>query len=125
MVQVQGRPTHDIEHETNEAMVSRKRQENLVDEDDVLEVVDDTFAVEKIHGSTQEVPVECLGEAQLAGTARNVGNGNDLLEGDDLNSSDNHDDVDVTGKHGSEEEGNHDNAPYCSCDERLLLLLVL
>jgi hypothetical protein len=54
---------HDIKHETDEAVVGSKGQENLVDQDDVLEVVDDTLAVEEVHGGAQEVPVERLCEA--------------------------------------------------------------
>ena len=54
---------HDIEHETDEAMVGSKWQEDLIDQDDVLEVVDDALAVEKVHGGTEEIPVESLGEA--------------------------------------------------------------
>jgi len=54
---------HDIEHETDEAMVGSKWQEDLIDQDDVLEVVDDALAVEEVHGGTEEIPVESLGEA--------------------------------------------------------------
>jgi hypothetical protein len=54
---------HDVEHETDEAVVGSKGQENLVDQDNVLEVVDDTLAVEEVHGGAKEIPVERLGEA--------------------------------------------------------------
>ena len=54
---------HDIEHETDEAVVGSKGQENLVDQDDVLEVVDYTLAVEEVHCGTEEIPVESLCKA--------------------------------------------------------------
>ena len=63
---------HDIEHETDETMVGSKGQEDLVDQDNMLEVVDDALAVEEVHGRTQEIPVECLCEAQLTGSAWDV-----------------------------------------------------
>lgn len=61
-------------------MVGSEREQDAVDEQNVLEVVDDTLAVEKVHGRAQEVPVQRLGEAQAAGFAGHVCNGNDLLE---------------------------------------------
>ena len=47
----------DIEHETDEAMVGSKRQEDSIDQNNMLEVVNDALAVEKIHGGSKEVPV--------------------------------------------------------------------
>ena len=49
--------THDVEHEADEAVVSGEREEDFVDQDDALEVVDDAFAVEEVHGGCEEVPV--------------------------------------------------------------------
>lgn len=51
----------DVEDEADEAVVGGERQEDAVDEDDVLEVVDDGLAVEEVHGSDEPVPVEALG----------------------------------------------------------------
>lgn len=90
----------------------------------MLEVVDDTLAVEEIHGRSKEIPVESLCETQLTSSAGNVGDGNDLLEGDDLDGSDDDDDVDVTGEHCDEEEDDHDESPDSSGDEGLLLLFI-
>lgn len=52
------RHTDNIKHETNETMMGRKRQQNPVNEDDVLEVVDDALSVKKVHGRSQEVPIQ-------------------------------------------------------------------
>lgn len=55
--------THDVKHEADEAMMGCKGEEHPVDEDDVLEIVDDTLSIEKVHCRAQEIPVERLGEA--------------------------------------------------------------
>jgi len=79
-------------------VVGGEGEEDAIDEQYALEVVDDAFAVKKVHGSTKEVPVERLGEAQAAGPAGHVGDGDDLFEGDDLDGGDDDNNVDVTGK---------------------------
>jgi hypothetical protein len=91
----------------------------------VLEVVDDAFTVEKVHGGAEEVPVERLGEAQTAGLAGHICNGNDLLEGYDLHRGDDDDDVDVAGAENPEEAEDHDERPYGAGYEVCLFLLVL
>lgn len=106
-------------------MVSRKRKQDLVDEDNVLEVVNDAFSVEEIHGGSQEVPIQALRKSQASGAARDIGNGDNLLEGNDLNSSYDDNDVDVAGEHGPEEASNHDQRPDCAGNEGLLLLLIV
>ena len=106
-------------------MVGREGQQNAVDKEDVLEIVDDALAVEKIHGGPQEVPVERLGEAQTPRLARHSVYGNDLLEGDDLDSGDYDYDVDVAGEQGPEEAAQHDKGPYGPRVEVLELLLVV
>lgn len=103
-------------------MVRRKRQENLVDKHNVLEVVDHALAVEEVHGRSEEVPIECLCEAQAARSRRHVGNRNDLLVANDLHGGHDDEHVDVAREHGAEEEGDHDDGPDGACDERLLLL---
>lgn len=55
--------THDIEHEGDEAVVGSEGQQDAIDQDDVLEVVDDTLAVEEVHGAAEEIPVERLCKA--------------------------------------------------------------
>jgi hypothetical protein len=117
--------TKDVEDKADEAVVSRQWQQNLVNEDNVLEVVDDALAVEKIHGGAEPVPVKALGGAQVSGAAGDVGNSNDLLEGDDLNGGDNEDDVDVTHEKSGEEQGDHDEGPEGTRVEVGLFLLVL
>lgn len=91
----------------------------------MLEVIDDALAVEKVHCRPQPIPIECLCEAQLASAAGYVGDCNDFLEGYDLYSGDDHDDVDVPSEHGAEEDAYHDKCPYRPRDERLLFLLVI
>lgn len=117
--------TKDVEDEADEAVVSRQWQQNLVNENNVLEVVDDALAVEKVHGGAEPVPVKALGGAQVAGAAGDVGNSNDLLEGDDLDGGDNEDNVDVTHEKSGEEQGDHDEGPESTRVEVGLFLLVL
>lgn len=118
-------PTHHIEHKADESMVRSEWQQYAVNQHYVLEVVDDTFPIEKVHGGTQKVPVQSLGKSQRPGSARDVGNGNDLFEGNDLDGGDNDDYVDVSSEHGAEEDSNHGKRPYGTGDEGLLLLLIL
>lgn len=106
-------------------MVSRKWQQHTIDQHDMLEVVNDAFSVEKVHGGAQEIPVQSLGKAQGAGSAGNVGNGDDFLERDDLDRRDNEDDVDVASEHGSKEDANHGKCPDGARDEGLFLLFIL
>jgi hypothetical protein len=106
-------------------MVGSKREQDAVDEQNMLEVVDDALAVEEVHGSAEEVPVERLGEAQTARLAGHVGDGNDLLERYDLYGGDDDDDVEVAGAEDPEEAHDHDEGPYGARYEVGLLLLVL
>jgi len=117
--------TKDVQHEGDEPVVGRKGQQDAVDEEDVLEVVDDALAVEKVHGGPQEIPVERLGEAQTPRLAGHSMYGNDLLEGDDLDGGDYDYDVDVAGEQGPEEAAQHDKGPYGPGVEVLELLLVV
>jgi hypothetical protein len=106
-------------------VVGRQGEQQAVDHQDVLEVVYHTLAVQEVHGSAQEVPVQRLGEAQTARLARNIRNRNDLLERYDLHHGDDDDDEEVAGAEGPEEARDHDEGPYCARDEVGLLLLVL
>lgn len=106
-------------------MVGRQGEQDSVNEQDVLEVVDDALAVQEVHGSAEEVPVQRLRKAQAAGLAGDVGYRNDLLEADDLDGGDDDDDVQVAGAEGEEEASNHDQRPCCAHDEVGLLFLVL
>lgn len=116
--------THDVERKANEPVVCRQRQKHLVDQQNMLEIVDDAFSVEKIHGRREKVPVQRLGEAEILLLTGNIGDGNDFLERDDLNRSHNDNNVDVSGEHGDEKERDHDESPYCPRNEGLFLLLV-
>lgn len=117
--------TKDIENEADEAVVSRQRQQHLVDEDNVLEVVNDSLAVEEVHCRRKPVPVETLSGAQRAGATGDVGDGDDLLEGNDLDGRDDADDVDVAHEESRKEHGEHDKGPEGACHEIGLLLFVL
>lgn len=106
-------------------MVGGQGQEDLVNQHDMLEVVDDAFAIEEVTSGGQPVPVQALGPAQVSRPAGNVGNGNDLLEGDDLDGRNDEDDVDMAEEQGGKEAPYHYERPDHPCDEGLLLFLVL
>ncbi len=57
------RHTDDVKHKGNESVVGSQREQQAINHEDVLEVVDDALAVEKVHGRAQEIPVQRLGEA--------------------------------------------------------------
>lgn len=57
---VRARRTDSVEHERDESMIPRKRQEIGVDKDNVFKVVDDRFAVEKVVCDNEKVPVRQL-----------------------------------------------------------------
>lgn len=116
--------THDVESKADEAVMSRQRQQNLIHEQNVLEVVDDALSVKEVHSRCKKVPVQGLGEAKVLLLAGDVGDGNNFLERDDLNGSHNADDVDVAREHGDEKAGNHHEGPYRPGNEGLFLLLV-
>ena len=50
--------TYNVQHEAYEAVVYRKWKQNLVYQHDVLEIVYDALSVKKVHGGSQEIPVE-------------------------------------------------------------------
>lgn len=116
---------NDIEDKADEAVVGCQGQKHPVDEHNVLEVVDDALAVEKVHGARQPVPVEALGSLDVPGAGRHGRNGDDLLERDDLDGGHDGDDVDVTHEEGGEEAGDHDQGPEGTGYEVGLLLLVV
>lgn len=105
-------------------MMRREWLQHLINQHNVLEVVNHTLTVQEVHRRGKPVPIQALSKAQSARPRRDVRNGNDLLEGDNLNSGDDQDDVDVAHSHGEEERPDHDEGPYCAGDEGLLLLLV-
>lgn len=106
-------------------MVGRQGQQQPVHHENVLEVIDDALAVQKVHGGAEKVPVERLCEAQAAGLAGHVCDCNDLLEAYDLDCRDDDDDEQVAGAEGPEEDANHDESPCCARDEVCLFLLVV
>jgi hypothetical protein len=117
--------THDVESEANKAVMRRQREENFIHQQDVLEVVDHALSVQEIHRCRKEIPVEGLGEAEVLLLAGDIGDSDNFLERDNLNGSHQDNDIDVTGKQGDEETGNHHKGPYRPGNEGLFLLLVL
>lgn len=103
--------TNNIKGEADEAMVGSQRKEDPIDHDNVLEVVDDAFAVEEVHGYRQPVPVQALGGLDVPGATSSARDGDDFLERDDLDGGDDDDDVDVAHEEGGEEAANHDQGP--------------
>lgn len=116
---------NDVENKADEAVVGRKRQQDSVDQNDMLEVVNDALAIEEVHGSRQPVPVECLGGHDVACSRGHRGNGDDLLEGHDLDRRDTSNDVDVAHEQGTEEAADHDKGPERPHQEVGLLLFVV
>lgn len=92
-------------------MVGSQRKKHLVNKDNVLKVVDDALSIEKVHGGGQKVPVQALGGAQRSSSAGDIGNGNDFLEGYDLDCSDNGNHVNVAHEQCAKEDRYHDQRP--------------
>lgn len=105
-------------------MMCCERKEDLVHEEDVFEIVYDTFSIEKVHCGCEEVPIDGPGVRQIPRLRWYLSNGNNFFEGDHLNSGNDHEDVDVSGKHGCEEASNHSKGPYRSGNEGCLFLLI-
>lgn len=106
-------------------MVGREREKNLVHQQNVLKVVDHTLPVQKVHGGCEEIPVQRFGESEILLLTRDVGNGDDLLEGHNLNRGDQANDIDVSREERDEEACDHDKGPYRARNEGLLLLFIV
>ena len=120
-----GLGTDNVEHKGDEAVMSSQRKQQPVNHQNMLEVVDDALAVQKVHCGAEKVPVERLCEAQAAGLAGHVCDCNNLLEGYALDGGDHDDYEEVASAESPEEGGNHDEGPYCAGDEVCLFLLIL
>lgn len=105
-------------------MMRSKRQQHPINQHNMLKVINHALAVEEIHGGAEEVPIQGLSKAEGAGARGDVGDGDDLLEGDDLHGGHDDDDVDVAGEHAAEEDGDHDEGPDGAGDEGLFFLLI-
>ena len=117
--------TDHIEHEADEAVMGCEYHQDFVNQHDMLEIVYHTLSVEEIHGHPQEIPVERSREPKILRPARDVGNGDDFFEGHNLNCRHDPNHIDVPREHGGEKDRDHDQGPYRSGDECLLLLLVV
>ena len=91
----------------------------------MFEIINHTFPIQKVHGTGQPIPIQGLGEANVFLFTRGIGNGDDLLERDYLNCRNNTNDVDVTGKHGTEETSDHHECPYRPGNKCLFFLLIV
>lgn len=116
---------NDIENKADEAVVSGQRQQNPVNQDDVLEVVYHTLAVEEVHGARQPVPVEALGGLDVPGAGWHRCDSNDLLERDDLDGGHDGNNVDVAHEESSKEASDHDKSPKGTGYEVCLFLLIV
>lgn len=117
--------TQHVQHEADKAMVRSERQQHFVDQQDMLEVVDDGFAVQKIHGDAQEIPVEGPCEWQTFLLGWDLGDTDDFLEGNNLNCRDQEQHIDVPAEHAKKETTDHDKGPDRSNDKCLLLFLIV
>lgn len=91
----------------------------------MLEIIDDALPIEEIHCRREEIPIQRLGEFQVLRSARNVRDGDNFFERYDLYRCDDSDHVDVSGQDGGKEASDHDERPYRSCYETLLLFLIV
>lgn len=115
----------DIEDKADEAMVGSQRKQDLVDQHDMLEVVDDTLAVQEVHGRGEPVPVQGLGSLDIPCATRDGRNCDHLLEGDNLDGGHDGDDVDVAHEQRGKEASNHDKGPESPRYKVGLLLFVV
>lgn len=91
----------------------------------MLEIVYDALPIEEIHRRREEIPVEGLGEFQILRSTRNIRDSDDFFERYDLYGRDDGDNVDMAGQDGGKEAPDHDERPYCSGYEALLLFLIV
>lgn len=106
-------------------MVGRKGEQYSIDKHNVLKVVYHTLPIQEIHRRPKKVPVKRPCESKILSSARDVCNGNNFLEGNDLNRRDYCNDINMAGEHGNKEASDHYKRPYCPSNESLLFLLVL
>lgn len=106
-------------------MVGGQREENLVDQNNMLKVVNDRLSVEEVHGCCEPIPIQALGRSERSRATGNIGDGDDFLEGNDLDCSDDADDVNMAHEECAEKDDKHDQGPKGSGDEVGLFLLIL
>jgi hypothetical protein len=75
------RLTEDVHGKADEAMMCCKGEQNLIYQEDMLEVIDNAFTIDEIHGNREEVPVERLCKRQVLLLGRDLSNGDDFFEG--------------------------------------------
>lgn len=106
-------------------MVGCEWNKDFIDQQYMLKVVYNAFSIKKIHGCRKEVPIQRLRKSEVLRSAGNVGYGNNLLKGHDLNSGNDANHVYMAGKQCHEEASYHDKRPYRTCDKGLFLLFVV
>lgn len=62
-------------------MMGCQGEQDLIYQEDMLEVIDNAFTINEIHGNREEVPVERLCKRQVLLLGRDLSNGDDLFEG--------------------------------------------
>lgn len=105
-------------------MVGCKWQKHLVNKNNMLKVVNDTLSVQKVHGCREPIPIQALCRLERASTTRNVCDGNNFLEGNNLYRRNDCDDVNVSHEQRQEENANHDQCPERSGPEVGLFLFI-
>ncbi len=105
-------------------MVRRKRLQHLVDKHNMLKVVNHTLAIQKVHRRSEPIPVQTLREPQSPRSGRHIRNSDNLLERDNLDSSDDEDDIDMSHSHSGEETSDHGQRPHGAGDEGFFFLFV-
>ena len=88
-------------------MMRRERQKDLVYQHNVLEIIDDTLPIQKVHRGPQEVPVQRPRKAQTPVSARDICNGDNFFEGYNLQCGDDSYHIDMSCEHGYEKARNH------------------
>jgi len=95
--------SENVHGKADEAMMGRKWEQNLINQENMLEVIDHAFTIDKIHGDGEEIPVERLCKREVLLLSWNLRNSNNFLEGDYENCSDDHEHVYMTSEHGAKE----------------------
>lgn len=102
-----GMRTANIKHKADKTMVARNRQQESVNQHNMLEIIDHNLPIEVINRRYQKVPIQGFCKVHILLLRRYRGESNNLFEGQYLDRCYYEDDVDVTHKEGEEEEGDH------------------
>lgn len=107
-----------------EAVMNGQRQQKVVNQDDVLEIVNHGLSFQKVNGCSQKVPIERPAPGQVFLTRRLCCQVDDFLEGKDLDQDHESNEPDVTSSKRDKKASNHDEGPNGS-DYKVLFFLFL